>query len=62
MQQTIIGLSQEVDLLSSKNIEFLADLKKRDPYYQSFRDTVDELNQLREAHGILISMIRSNHV
>ena len=40
----------------------MADLKNRDPYYQSFRDTLDELYQLREAHGTLISMIKTNHV
>ena len=62
MQGTIINLSQEVDLLSQKNIEFLADLKSKDPCYQSYRATLDELNMLREAHGTLISMIKTNQI
>ena len=62
MQGTIINLSQEVDLLSQKNIEFLADLKSKDPCYQSYRSTLDELNLLREAHGTLISMIKTNQI
>ena len=62
MQETIINLSQEVDLLSSKNIEFLADMRSRDPMYESYRKTLDELNQLREAHGTLISMIKTDQI
>ena len=62
MQQTIMALSQEVENLSSKNIEFLNDLKKNDSFYNSYRETMDELNKLREAHGILISMIKNHHI
>ena len=62
MQQTIINLSQEVDLLSQKNIEFLADMRKKDPCYESYRKALDELEQLREAHGTLISMIKTNQI
>lgn len=62
MQQTILSLSQEVELLSSKNIEFLNDLRKKDSFYDSYRESVDELNKLREAHGVLISMIKNHHI
>jgi len=62
MQQTILSLSQEVESLSSKNIEFLNDLRKKDSFYNSYREAVDELNKLREAHGTLISMIKNHHI
>ena len=62
MQQTIMALSQEVENLSSKNIEFLNDLRKKDSFYNSYRETMDELNKLREAHVILISMIKNHHI
>jgi hypothetical protein len=62
MQQTIVSLSQEVESLSSKNIEFLNDLRRKDTFYNSYRETMDELNKLREAHGILISMIKNHHI
>ena len=62
MQQTIVSLSQEVESLSSKNIEFLNDLRRKDSFYNSYRETMDELNKLREAHGILISMIKNHHI
>lgn len=62
MQETIIALSQEVEYLSTKNIEFLQDLKKRDSFYSTYRETMDELGKLREAHGILISMIKNHHI
>jgi hypothetical protein len=55
-------LSVEVETLSTKNIEFLNDLRKRDSFYSSYRETMDELNKLREAHGILISMIKNHHL
>jgi hypothetical protein len=62
MQQTIVSLSQEVESLSSKNIEFLNDLRRKDTFYNSYRETMDELNKLREFHGILISMIKNHHI
>ena len=48
--------------MSSKNIEFLNDLRRKDSFYNSYRETMDELNKLREAHGILISMIQNHHI
>lgn len=62
MQSTIIALSQEVEYLSSKNIEFLADMKKKDGFYSTYRESVEELTKLREAHGVLISLIRNHHL
>ena len=60
MQGTIVALSQEVEYLSMKNIEFLEDLKKKDSFYEIYRQSMDELQKLREAHGQLIYMIK-NH-
>lgn len=60
MQTTIVALSQEVEYLSSKNIEFLEDLKRKDSFYEIHRQSLDELTKLREAHGQLISMIKDH--
>jgi len=62
MQQTIIALSQEVEYLSTKNIQFLDDLKQRDSFYNSYRQTMDELEKLRDAHTTLIAMIKNHHI
>jgi len=48
--------------LSSKNISLLSDLRKKDSFYNSYRETLNELGKLREAHGILISMIKNHHI
>jgi hypothetical protein len=55
-------MSAEIDLLSNKNIQFLADLKRRDPFYNSYRQTTNELEKLREAYASLISMIKNHHI
>ena len=62
MQQTIIALSQEVEYLSTKNIQFLDDLRQKDSFYNSYRQTMDELEKLRDAHTALISMIKNHHI
>ena len=62
MQQTIIALSQEVEYLSTKNIQFLDDLKQRDSFYNSYRQAMDELEKLRDAHTTLIAMIKNHHI
>ena len=62
MQQTILGLSQEVEYLSVRNQKMLTDLKRKDPFYDTYVKTSEELTKLRQAHAILISMIKSNHV
>jgi hypothetical protein len=51
-----------VEYLSTKNIEFLGDLKKKDNFYSTYRETMEELGKLREAHGVLISMIKNHHI
>jgi hypothetical protein len=43
-------------------MQFLADLKRKDGFYETYRQTVEELNKLREAHGILINMINNHHI
>ena len=37
-------------------------MKKKDSFYSTYRETTDELSKLREAHGILISMIKNHHI
>lgn len=48
--------------MSTKNIEFLNDLKSKDSFYSSYRQTMDELEKLREAHSGVISMIKNHHI
>lgn len=62
MQSTILTLSQEVEYLSVRNQKMLTDLKRKDPFYDTYVKTSEELTKLRQAHAILISMIKSNHV
>lgn len=62
MQETVVALSQEVEYLSNINMQFLEDLKKKDGFYETYRQTVEELEKLREAHGVLITMIRNHHL
>lgn len=40
----------------------MTDLKRKDPFYDTYVKTSEELTKLREAHVVLISMIKSNHV
>jgi len=62
MQQTIIALGEEVEYLSVRNEKMLQDLKRKDPFYETYVKTSEELTKLRQAHAILISMIKSNQV
>jgi len=55
-------MSQEVEFLSVRNAKYLTDLKRKDPFYDTYVKTSEELTKLREAHVVLISMIKSNHV
>lgn len=43
-------------------MQFLADLKRKDGFYETYRQTVEELTKLREAHSQLIDMIDNHHV
>jgi hypothetical protein len=40
----------------------LTDLRKKDPFYETYVKTSEELTKLRQAHTILISMIQKNHI
>ena len=62
IQKTVIALSHEVDFLSTSNMQFLQDLKQKDGFYETYRQTVEELTKLREAHAVLIDMIKNHHI
>ena len=47
MQQTILTLSQEVEYLSVRNSKLLDDLKKKEPLYDIYVKTSEELIKLR---------------
>jgi len=49
-------LTEEVEFLSKTNETFLKELRMKD-FYASYKQTVDELTKLREAHTVLIGMI-----
>lgn len=55
------NLTAEVEFLSNKNEAFLRELKNRE-FYSTYKDCVEELNKLREAHTVLISMIQNHHL
>ena len=61
LQITLQTLSEEVEFLSKKNEMFLKELNTKD-FYQTYKDCLDELNKLREAHTILIGMIQNHHL
>lgn len=62
MQQTILTLSQEVEYLSVRNAKLLSDLKRKEPLYDIYMKTSEELLKLRQAHTVLISMIQSENL
>ena len=47
MQQTIIALGEEVEYLSVRNQKMLQDLKHKDPFYETYVKTSEELTKLR---------------
>ena len=47
MQQTILTLSQEVEYLSVRNAKLLSDLKRKEPLYDVYVKTSEELLKLR---------------
>ncbi|CDW74156.1 UNKNOWN [Stylonychia lemnae] len=59
LQSTLQNLTAEVEFLSNKNEQFLSELRLKD-FYQTYKDCVEELNKLREAHTVLIGMIQNN--
>jgi hypothetical protein len=40
---------------------FLKELKTKD-FYSTYKECLDELNKLREAHTVLIGMIQNHHL
>lgn len=62
MQQTIIALGEEVEYLSVRNQGLIEDMKRKDPFYETYVKTTDELTKLRQAHAILISMIKGQQL
>lgn len=61
MQNTIVTLTDEIEALSVKNEEFLESLSKKE-FYKEYRKTKEELNTLKDAHAILINMIRDEEL
>lgn len=47
MQQTIIALGEEVEFLSIRNSQLIEDMKKKDPFYETYVKTTEELTKLR---------------
>lgn len=37
-------------------------MKRKDPFYETYVKTTEELTKLRQAHAILISMIKGNQL
>lgn len=70
MQQTILALSQEVEYLSCQNEKLLTDMRRKQAkgtdgghnYYDVYVKTQEELIKLRQAHAVLISMIRDGNI
>lgn len=61
LQTTIGTLTDEIEALSVKNEEFLSSLKNKD-FYQEFQHTKEELKNLKNAHAILINMIKDEEL
>ena len=61
LENNLKTLTNEVEFLSNKNADFLKELRTKD-FYDVYRQQSEELNKLREAHTLLISMIHSKEV
>mmetsp|Transcript_37028 Transcript_37028/g.27371 ORF Transcript_37028/g.27371 Transcript_37028/m.27371 type:complete len:96 (+) Transcript_37028:426-713(+) len=61
LTSTLQTMSQEVELLSKKNEQFLEQLKMKE-FYQPYKNSVEELQKLRQAHAILIGMIQNQQL
>lgn len=61
LETTLQDLTKEVEELSSKNEEFLVDLQKRD-FYDDYWNASRELNELRDAHMLLINLIENHDI
>lgn len=61
LQSTITTLTDEIECLSIKNEEFLSSLKKKD-FYNEYQRVLEELRNLKDAHAILINMIKDDEL
>jgi hypothetical protein len=61
LQSTLKTLTEEVEFLSKRNEKFLRELQSRE-YYAAYKEQNEELTKLREAHAILIDLIRTKEV
>lgn len=61
LENTLKSLSSEVENLSTKNEEFLNDLKKKE-FYMDYMNSMKELVALRENHMLLINLIENNEL
>lgn len=61
LQNTIITLTDEIESLSVKNEEFLSCLHNKD-FYREYQSVKDELKTLKNAHAILINMIKDEEL
>ena len=61
LQNTISSLSDEIESLSVKNEEFLGILSIKD-FYKEYQLVQEELNNLKDAHAILINMIKDEEL
>lgn len=59
LQSTIVSLTDEIESLSVKNEEFLSHLSKQD-FYHEYQNVKEELQTLKNAHTILINMIKDD--
>ena len=50
-----------MEFLSKRNEKFLKELQSRE-YYACYKEQNEELTKLREAHAILIDLIRTKEV
>lgn len=62
LEQTLMNLTEEVEALSKRNEEFLRELKQKHDFYAPYKECQEELRKLREAHGLLISMIQTQQL
>lgn len=61
MQNTITTLTDEIEALSVKNEEFLASLRHQD-FYNEYQNVHEELKNLKDAHALLINMIKDEEI
>lgn len=61
LQNTVCTLTDEIESLSVKNEEFLQRLKINDFYYE-YEKVWEELKNLKDAHALLINMIKDDEI